>query len=117
MGYSLRSAKLQEEAGHKDFIDYLWEKARLTRAQADREEIRLKIDRGRVARVELVSFAVANLASQVSANLATLPAKIKRLQPSLSSTDIHDIRHEVVKVQNLCSKIEIDWSEAPELDD
>lgn len=109
-------AKLQEEAGHEDFIDYHHEKARLTRAQADREEIKLKVDRGLVARVELISFAVSNLGTQVSANLETLPAKIKRIQPSLTALDIREIQAEIIKVQNFCSEIEIDWDEAPELD-
>lgn len=109
-------AKLQEEAGHDDFIDYHHEKARLTRAQADREEIRLKEDRRQVARVELLTYAISNFASQAAAIFETLPGRIYRIRPDLSSTDIDEVRAEVVNLQNLVSEIELDWSLAPDGD-
>lgn len=110
-------AKLQEQAGHDDPIDYQHERARLTKAQADREELKVRAMRRELADVRLLSFAVANFGAQASAVFETLPGRIKRLHPDLSSADIQSIRAEIVYVQNLASRIELDWEQAPELDD
>ena len=110
-------AKLQEQAGHQDAIDYHHEKARLTRAQAEAQELKNKEMRGEVARVELISFALANVGGQISAILETLPSRIKRLEPRLTSSDLEAIRGEIVKCQNACADIKIEWSDAPEIED
>lgn len=110
-------AKLQQDAGHDDAIDFHHERARLTRAQADHQELRNRITRGEYARIELLSFAMGSVASQVSAGLEVLPARIKRLEPRLSSDDLQQIRREIVNLQNGLSRIEIDWTDAPELDE
>lgn len=110
-------AKLQQAAGNDDPIDYHHERARLTKAQADYQEIRNKEARGELARIDLIGYAVANLARQITAQLETLPAKIKRLEPRLTSSDLEAIHSEIVKCQNACAAIEVDWSNAPELDE
>jgi phage terminase Nu1 subunit (DNA packaging protein) len=110
-------AKLAEAAGHEaSAIDYQHERARLTRAQADREELRVRELRRELADVRLVSYAIANFGSQARAILETLPGKIKRLQPKLTASDIEQIKREIVKIQNAAADITIDWSEAPEVD-
>jgi len=109
-------AKLQQAAGNDDAIDYHHERARLTKAQADYQEIRNREARGELARVELIAFALANFGSQCAAILETLPGKIKRLVPSLSSEDVNEVRAEIVKAQNAAARIEIDWTDAPELE-
>jgi len=110
-------AKLQQAAGHDDPIDYLHERARLTKAQADREELKVRAMRRELADVRLLSFAVANFGAQASAVFETLPGRIKRLRPDLSSADIQSIRAEIIYVQNLAAEIELDWEQAPELDE
>jgi phage terminase Nu1 subunit (DNA packaging protein) len=108
--------KLQQAAGHDEAIDYAHERARLTRAQADREELRVRELRRELADVRLVSYAIANFGSQARAILETLPGKIKRLQPKLTASDIEQVKREIVKIQNAAADITIDWSEAPEVD-
>ena len=110
-------ARLQQEAGHDDAIDYHHERARLTKAQADGQELKNREARGEVARVELISFALANVGGQISAILETLPSRIKRLEPRLTSSDLEAIRGEIVKCQNACADIKIEWSDAPEIED
>ena len=109
--------KLEQQAGHQDAIDFHHERARLTRAQADREEIRVKVARGQVARVDLLTYSLAKVCAQISAGLETLPAKIKRLQPKLSADEISSIRKEIIYLQNSLAKADIDWSDAPREDD
>ena len=70
-----------------------------------------------MARDELISFALANVGGQITAILETLPSRIKRLEPRLSSSDIDAIKSEIVKAQNACADIRIDWSDAPAVDD
>jgi phage terminase Nu1 subunit (DNA packaging protein) len=110
-------AKLQQAAGHDDPIDYLHERARLTKAQADKEEIKVAALRRQFADTRLISFALGNFGSQASAILETLPGRIKRLRPDLDSSDMEAIKAEMVKLQNLCAHIEIDWTGAPEVED
>ncbi|MDZ7789398.1 MAG: terminase small subunit [Xanthomonadales bacterium] len=110
-------AKLQEQAGHDDAIDFHHERARLTRAQAEAQELKNKITRREYARIELLTFAMGNVCSQVSAGLEVLPGKIKRLEPKLSANDIQAIRREIVALQNGLASIDVDWTDAPEIDE
>ena len=105
--------KLEQQAGHQDAIDFHHERARLTRAQAEGQELKNKVARGQHARVELLTYALGKLCSQISAGLETLPAKIKRMQPKLSADEIGSIRKEIICLQNSLAKAEIDWSDAP----
>lgn len=105
--------KLEQQAGHQDAIDFHHERARLTRAQAEGQELKNRVARGEYAKVELLLFAVAKIASQVNAALGALPMKIKRLQPKLSASEIRAIQSEIVNLQNAVADSEIDWSEAP----
>lgn len=107
-------AALQQAAGHKEAIDFSHERARLTRAQAEGQELRNKITRGEYARIDTLTFAMGSLCSQITAGLEVLPAKIKRLEPRLSAEDIHAIRREIVELQNALAGVEVDWTDAPD---
>lgn len=110
-GWRRELAKLQTEASDNEFIDYQLEKARLTRAQADRVELRNDELRGELARIDVLKFALGQIGSQVAAQLDTLPAKLKRAVPKLTSTEIQLIKKVITKCQNTAAKARVrNWN-------
>lgn len=90
------------------------EKARLdlTREQAEGQRLKNAQMRRELAPVEMITFALGSLASQVSSILGTLPAKIKRSMPKLSAEEIRLIKTEIVKAQNACAKeLQVEWDD------
>lgn len=90
------------EALNKDY-----EQARLAKAQADGKEIENQIKRGELAPVELMTRVLAQVASQITAVLDSIPQKIKRNVPKLTASDIDIIKREIVKTQNAAANIDI----------
>lgn len=86
-----------------------------TRQKAEGQRLKNAEMRRELARIEMIAWSLGSLASQVSAILGTLPAKIKRSMPKLSSDEIRIIKSEIVKAQNACAKeCELDWDEFPD---
>jgi phage terminase Nu1 subunit (DNA packaging protein) len=106
-------ARLQRAAGHHDPIHYDQERARLTRAQADAQELKNKITRRQYARVELLSYALGNTCSQISAKLETIPGRLKREIPKLNNSELFEVRRIITEVQNAAAEAKLDWSQAP----
>ncbi|MEG9862947.1 MAG: terminase small subunit [Flavobacteriales bacterium] len=79
-------------------IDY--EKYRLTRAQADGQELKNELARGEVAPVELQSRVLSKCMAEAGGILDTLILTIARKHPELSTMQKENIKREVVKAQN-----------------
>lgn len=105
--------------GYKDDgeIDLEYERGRLTRSQADGQEMKNQVIRKELAPIRLVEFALENAASQMVSIFQAIPLKVKRMLPHMKATEIEVIKREVVKAQNAASKMQIDWDsyEAKEL--
>ena len=101
---------LQENSVYNGTFDLRGERARLTKEQADSQQLKNSIAKKEVAPISIIEFALSNLAQQVSSILESLPLKIKKKSPHLSGREIEEIRREIVKAQNATSKISVDFS-------
>lgn len=92
-------------------IDYHTERARLTKSQADGQEIKNAVLRRELAPVAVIEWVLNRVGSQVSSLLDAVPLKVKRRIPKMSAPEVDLIRREIVTCQNACSKIAVDLDE------
>jgi phage terminase Nu1 subunit (DNA packaging protein) len=83
---------LQERSLRSDQspIDYHMEKARLTKAQADREEVEAAKAMGEVVSVKQVETNLANLFAEVRANFRNIPDRV--VSALIGSTDEREVK-------------------------
>jgi phage terminase Nu1 subunit (DNA packaging protein) len=83
---------LQERSLRTDSspIDYHMEKARLTKAQADREEVEAAKAMGDVVSVKQVETNLANLFAEVRANFRNIPDRV--VSALVGSTDEREVK-------------------------
>lgn len=83
---------LQERSLRSDQspIDYHTEKARLTKAQADREEVEAAKAMGEVVSVKQVETNLANLFAEVRANFRNVPDRV--VSALIGSTDEREVK-------------------------
>lgn len=89
----------EHEEGSMDF-----ERLRLTRAQADGQEIKNEIARGKTAPVEIITLVLSRIAGEASGELDSLPLNIKRRHPELENQVIESIKRHCVKAQNAIAR-------------
>lgn len=82
------------------------ERLRLTRAQAEGQEIKNDLAKGKTAPIEIITLALSTIAGAASGILDSLPLDIKRKYPELDSPLIEAIRRQCVKAQNEISRLD-----------
>lgn len=97
----------------KTRIDQL--ETELTTARAEGQAMRNAELRGELVRIGNITQAIATACAGASAALETIPGKVKRLCPALSSQEINDVRAAVVRCQNEAAAVTLNWSQAPEV--
>ena len=96
-------------------FDLRGERARLTKGQADSQELKNQIARREVAPIVLLEHGIAKIAQQVAAVLESLPLKIKKRNPHLTSKEIEEIKREIIKAQNEASQLTVDFTRVGDL--
>ena len=96
---SLQPSASEYEDGTMDF-----ERLRLTRAQAEGQEIKNELAKGKTAPVEIITLVLARIAGEASGELDSLPLNIRRRHPELQSQIIESIKRHCVKAQNAISR-------------
>ncbi|MFN2031409.1 terminase small subunit, partial [Escherichia coli] len=84
-------------------IDY--ERYRLTKAQADAQELKNERDRGDVIDTEFCMYALSKLASQISSIMDSLPLTMQRSFPQITPAMLDGLKKEVVRACNACTKL------------
>lgn len=87
------------------------EKLRLTKAQAEGQEIKNAQLRKELAPVGVLEWVIGKAGGQISAILDALPMQIKKRNPKLTATDIETVRREIVKAQNAAAQMTVDLDE------
>lgn len=83
-----------------------------TRERAEGQRLKNAQMRRELAPVEMVTWAIGRVCSEISAQLETIPGKVKRALPKLTNTELQLIKREVVKAQNTASEdTKLDWDE------
>ncbi len=73
----------------------------LAAQQADGHKMKNAVSRRELAPVELLTFALADMASQAISILDSLPLRLKKKCPKLTARDIEFLRKEIIKTQNI----------------
>ncbi|MDX2440319.1 MAG: terminase small subunit [Desulfobacterales bacterium] len=107
------SAYLSKNELNED-TDIEHERFRLTKAQADSQEMKNQVLRQELAPLILIEIAIRKWSEQARSMLDATPLKVKKLLPKMKATEIEIIRREIIKIQNAISKIRLDWSELPD---
>ena len=99
------------EGGSGEYIDVEQEQARKTR----QERIKLELSNAKTMRdqapVELLTFALDNLVSQMAAVMDGLVLTIKRETPDIPSAVLDIVDRELAKVRNMMADADIDFNE------
>lgn len=93
------------------------EKLRLTKAQAEGQEIKNAQLRKELAPVAVIEWVVGKAGSQISAVLDAIPLQVKKRNPKLTASDIEIIRREIAKAQNAAAQMTVDLDEYYERDE
>lgn len=80
------------------------ERLRLTRAQAEGQEIKNELAKGKTAPVEIISLVLSKVAGEATGILDSLPLDIRRRHPELQTAVIESIKRQVVKSQNAIAR-------------
>ena len=81
-----------------------YERYRLTKAQADGQELKNTRVTGEVIDTEFVLYALRGLASQISSIMDSLPLTMQRQFPAMTQTMIEGLRKETARACNACAK-------------
>lgn len=82
------------------------ERLRLTRAQAEGQEIKNELAKGKTAPMEIITLSLSTVAGAASGILDSLPLDIRRKFPELDTQMIEAIRRQCVKAQNEISRLD-----------
>jgi phage terminase Nu1 subunit (DNA packaging protein) len=96
-------SKPLDDEDEKPNIDF--ERYRLTRAQADGQELKNEKDRKEVVEVLFATFVLNRLAAQIAPVLDQIHIRVKRKFPDIPERTIDAIKAEVIKSQNTAADL------------
>jgi phage terminase Nu1 subunit (DNA packaging protein) len=107
--YDVRSVlenrlKKADQSGSNGDIEA--ERLRLTSAQAEGQELKNELAKGKTAPMEIITLSLSTVAGAASGILDSLPLNIKRQYPELTAQMIEAIKRQCVKAQNEISRLD-----------
>ncbi len=102
------NAKMPKNAGadKPENENIAYEKYRLTKAQADAQELKNDIALSKVIPTDFACFALSGVVAQAVGILESLPLNLKRLHPDLSALHQATIERELAKAMNALSSLD-----------
>lgn len=97
------SASVPEDDPEKPNLDF--ERWRLTKAQADGQELKNDKDRKLVVEVGFATFLLNKIAVQIGPILDQAPLTVKRQHPDTDEHQLETMRAEIIKAGNIASGI------------
>jgi phage terminase Nu1 subunit (DNA packaging protein) len=94
-----------DDDGGEDKPNIDFERWRLTRAQADGQELKNEKDRKEVVEVLFATFVLNRLAAQIAPVLDQIHIRVKRKFPDIPERTIDAIKAEVIKSQNTAADL------------
>ncbi|MGY2573746.1 terminase small subunit [Vibrio sp. C8] len=83
-----------------------YERYRLTKAQADSQELKNQIATQEVVPADFATYALAKVAAEASGVIDSLPLNIIRKHPELTTIQTENIKRELAKALNALSRLE-----------
>ncbi|MCH1926877.1 terminase small subunit [Shewanella sp. C32] len=98
-----KAALPEDEDPNKPNLE--WERYRLTKAQADGQELKNEKDRKEVVEVAFCTYVLNKIAVQIGPILDQAPLNVKRHHPEIEEQQLETMRAEIIKAQNIASKL------------
>lgn len=83
-----------------------YQRYRLTKEQADAQELKNQKERGEVVETPFAMFVLSRVAAQIGSILDTVPLNVRRRFPELETRHIEHIKREIVKAQNIAAGLD-----------
>lgn len=83
----------------------------LRNEQAEKLRLENALARKESAPVALIDFVLSNIGGQIAALFEAIPAKLKRLVPKLTASELEIVKRELVKAQNVAAQAKVNWDE------
>lgn len=81
------------------------ERLRLTREQADAQEMRNEVKRRNLVPAEFATFAISRLVALIGSTLDTVHTKVKRKHPDIQPRHLEAVQREVAVTRNEAAKL------------
>ena len=83
-----------------------YQRYRLTKEQADAQELKNQKERGEVVETEFATFTLSRIAAQIGSILDSVPLNMRRKFPELETKHIEHLKREIVKAQNIAAGLD-----------
>lgn len=80
------------------------ERLRLTRAQAEGQEIKNELAKGKTAPIEFIALVLSKISGEACGILDSIPLNIRRRHPEIPNVVIEDIKAQIWKSQNAVAR-------------
>ena len=88
-------------------LDFQKERARLTKAQADKAELELSIKHEEYVPYTVLTTALSYVSAEVVSILERLPKRIKQVSKTISASDLRLIEKEIAKARNAMASVRL----------
>ncbi|MDI3356538.1 terminase small subunit [Pseudomonas sp. UYIF39] len=82
------------------------EKVRLTKAQAVAQEKKNEVMQQQLIPVEIATFVLSKVASQIASLLDTVPLKLRRKHPEMDPRHLESLEREIALARNLMAQVD-----------
>lgn len=83
-----------------------YQRYRLTKEQADSQELKNQKDRAEVVETSFSTFTLSRIAAQIGSILDSVPLNMRRKFPELETKHIEHLKREIVKAQNIAAGLD-----------
>ena len=98
-----RKPRIEDEEDLGNGLDF--ERYRLTKAQADAQELKNEINKQEVVPVDFAAYALSRVAAEASGVIDSTPLNLIRKNPELTIAQQENIKRELAKAMNALSKL------------
>jgi len=98
-----RKTPIDDADGEK--INPLLEKSKLDREKRIGQELKNDTTKGNLFPLSAGRYVFSRIGAEMAAVLESLPAKIKRVMPKVTATQINEVKKEIAKARNSCVDI------------
>lgn len=101
-----KAAPEPDDEGSSTDAELMAERIRLTRAQAEAQELKNERAKRLVVPCEFITFVLSKIAVQISSILDQIPLTIKRKFPELEQHQIDAVKGEIIKAMNVAATVD-----------
>lgn len=101
----LQERALKAEGEETETFNVADEKAKLIQAKRIGQDLQNEKLKGNLFPLIAGEYLFSRIASEIAAVLDSLPAKIKRVAPKMTATQVDEVKKEIAKATNACANV------------